>query len=444
MILKFKKCAVVIFLFIFLLGTSITQIAINSEAETDYSDDNDSRREIKKNEKTESTLEQLEEQQDVAPKIEELVLNSKAAVLMDGTSGRILYEKNGTEVLPMASTTKIMTCILALENGKEDDLVQVSKYAASMPDVQLNIREGEYYKLKDLLYSLMLESHNDTAVAVAEYIGGTVETFAGMMNEKAKQIGCENTFFITPNGLDASQVINDHQKSETKVHSTTAADLARIMRYCVMISPQKDAFCEITQTPAYSFCNQDDEGKNGGRSFSCVNHNAFLQMWKGAISGKTGFTGKAGYCYVGACDTKCGVLIGSLLASGWPPEKTRKWQDMKALLQYGESYFQSYTQQPETKEWNVMIENGSKSMCKVFGRVETGHTILKSKLDKIKKIVIINQNLKAPVACNEKIGEIRYELNGHLWFREPVYTIETIEKITIMDKLDNILQKWVL
>ena len=98
----------------------------------------------------------------------------------------------------MASTTKIMTCIIALENGNMEDVVTVSSYAAGMPDVQLNIRAGEQYYLKDLMYSLMLESHNDSAVAIAEHIGGTVEGFATMMNDKARALGCYDTNFITP------------------------------------------------------------------------------------------------------------------------------------------------------------------------------------------------------------------------------------------------------
>ncbi len=129
-------------------------------------------------------------------------LHAIGAALMDADSGRVLYEKKGNEPLPMASTTKIMTCIIALEKGNLEDVVTVSKYASTMPDVQLRINEGEQYILKDLLYSLMLESHNDVAVAIAEHIGGSVQGFAKMMNDKAKEIGCKNTHFVTPNGLD--------------------------------------------------------------------------------------------------------------------------------------------------------------------------------------------------------------------------------------------------
>ncbi len=182
----------------------------------------------------------------------QLQLYAQAAVLMDADSGRVLYGKNEDEALPMASTTKIMTCILALEYGNPDDIVEVSAYAASMPKVKLYMQEGEKYRLEDLLYSLMLESHNDSAVAVAEAVGGSVEEFAAMMNQKARDIGCYDTFFITPNGLDA--VINE----TGQMHSTTAEDLARIMAYCITDSPAKDQFLAITQTREYVFCDETD------------------------------------------------------------------------------------------------------------------------------------------------------------------------------------------
>ena len=124
----------------------------------------------------------------------------------------------------MASTTKIMTCILALENGELTDEVEISEEAASQPQVKLGVRSGQNFYLIDLLYSLMLESHNDAAVAIAEHVGGSVQGFADMMNEKAAVLDCDSTYFITPNGLDA--------EDENGIHHTTARDLARIMKYC--------------------------------------------------------------------------------------------------------------------------------------------------------------------------------------------------------------------
>lgn len=156
-------------------------------------------------------------------------LYAQAAVLMDADSGRVLYDKNGAQVLAMASTTKIMTCILALELADPQETVEISAYAASMPKVKLYVQKGERYLLEDLLYSLMLESHNDAAVAIAEHLGRkylpeqlgekspseytpeesrqAVEAFAAVMNRKAAELGCGDTWFITPNGLDATQVL---------------------------------------------------------------------------------------------------------------------------------------------------------------------------------------------------------------------------------------------
>ena len=127
---------------------------------------------------------------DMTPVAEEPAeLYALSAVLMDGESGRVLYEKDGERPLANASTTKVLTCIVALENSPGDDYVQVSQNAASQPEVKLGLQKGEQYYLEDLLYSLMLKSHNDTAVAIAEHCGGSVEGFARMLNRKAKQIG---------------------------------------------------------------------------------------------------------------------------------------------------------------------------------------------------------------------------------------------------------------
>ena len=153
-----------------------------------------------------------------AAEIKESELYARSACLMDADSGRILYGKEEANQLPMASTTKIMTCILALEHGHADELVTVSEHAARQPKVHLGASVGEQFLLHDLLYALMLNSDNDAAVMIAEHIGGSVESFADMMNKKAVEIGCENTYFITPNGLDA--------EDEKGVHSSTAAGVS--------------------------------------------------------------------------------------------------------------------------------------------------------------------------------------------------------------------------
>lgn len=364
-------------------------------------------------------------QGEVSKEEEELQLYAQAAVLLDADSGRVLYSKNGEEVLAMASTTKILTCILALERGNLQDEVTVSAYAASMPKVKLYLKEGEHYTLQDLLYSLMLESHNDSAVAIAEHIGGSVEGFAVMMNEKAQEIGCESSFFLTPNGLDAAL-------SDTgEFHSTTAADLARIMAYCVNKSEKREEFLQITQTQDYAFSNAE------GRSFSCHNHNALLTMMDGAISGKTGFTNKAGYCYVGAVKRDNRTFIVALLACGWPNHKNYKWADCKTLFDYGFATYQ-YRNVYEKQEFDkipviegIPMENDPFHEAYVEvcqgGNEEELQFLLKD-TDQVEIKRFLPQRLEAPIKMGTEIGSVVYTLNGEITKVYPVITIGEVAR----------------
>ena len=355
-------------------------------------------------------------------KTDPLNLNAHAAVLLDGDTGRILYGKNEKKVLPMASTTKIMTCILALENSGLDTEVEISDRAASMPEVKLHVRKGEKYRLEDLLYSLMLESHNDTAVAIAEAVGGSVENFADMMNGKAAELGCDDTYFLTPNGLDAED------KESGKIHSTTAADLARILRYCISLSPAKEEFLAITRAPSHAFSDL-----SGTRSFSCVNHNALLTSMEGAVSGKTGFTGKAGYCYVGAVKKDEKLFIAALLDCGWPPHRTYKWQDMRKLVTYGDKNFE-YKEIEKTglgEETAVLVENGVESRVKVeIGTEHADRNSLRVLLGNDEKVQVrtkIAKLLHAPVREGTPVGQRDYMVDGIVIDSDPVVTAGNVE-----------------
>ncbi len=359
---------------------------------------------------------------------------AQSAVLMDAETGRILYGKNEDAVRPMASTTKIMTCILALENSSLDDVVEVSEHAASMPDVQLNIRKGETYRLRDLLYSMMLESHNDSAMAIAEHVGGSQEGFAAMMNQKARDIGCVNTCFITPNGLDASVEETGEQ------HSTTAAELAMILRYCIFQSPKKEEFLEITRAPSHTFANLE-----GGRSFSCINHNALLTSMEGAVSGKTGFTNGAGYCYVGAVEKDGKTFIASLLACGWPPHKTYKWQDMRRLIAYGDSHYE-YCEILEKKVAlsPVTVQNGIREEVKVavdYPR-DASISVLMREDEQVRIRKKILKEMTAPVEEGVTAGQVDYYIGDDLAASFPVKTTERVGEWTIKFCLKTLFKRF--
>lgn len=406
---------------------------------------------------------------------EEFSLYAKSAVLMDADSGRVLYSKNGAERLPMASTTKIMTCIVALENGNPEDTVTVSAYAAGQPKVHLGMTKGRQYRLGDLMYSMMLESHNDSAVAIAEHIGAgqlslppeeersreesqkAVAAFAAMMNQKARDIGCFDTFFVTPNGLDATAL--DTQGREI-CHSTTARDLASIMKYCIRQSPQKEKFLEITRTSSYSFTDASGKG-----SYSCNNHNAFLTMMDGALSGKTGFTNAAGYCYVGALERDGKCFTVALLACGWPNHKSWKWSDTKQLMGHGLNHYTYHTfdEAEISGEWlkPVPVENGQTERIggTASARVrlepaqpgngpreenEGPEGLLLGPDETIEAVCEVKKALEAPVHSGQEIGRISYKIGQETYKTVLIVTQDEVKEVDYRWCFEKLLEKFFL
>ncbi len=348
-------------------------------------------------------------------------LYAKSACLMDADSGRILYASNPDDIRAMASTTKIMTCILALECGSPDTIVNVSSRAASMPDVQLNICSGEQYYLKDLLYSLMLESHNDTAVAIAESIGGSVEGFASLMNEKAASLNLKNTHFVTPNGLDADG------------HYTTASDLCRLTAYAI----KNERFLDIISTSSYSFSEL-----SGKRSCSVYNRDAFLTMYNGALGVKTGFTGDAGYCFAGAAKRNDITLVSSVLASGWPPNKSYKWSDTKALMNYGFDNYKMYdllsgtysSASENTYLTPVCVRNklnkayGDKKCIQIT--FEASKKMLLKNGDTAHLNIEVPSYITIPVQQNEKVGTATLYINNEPADSYTIVSSETVNDVS--------------
>ncbi len=347
-------------------------------------------------------------------------LYARYSCVMDGDNGRILLAKDASQKVPMASTTKIMTALLVLESGRTEETVKASSYAASMPKVHLGMRAGYEYKLKDLLYSLMLESHNDTAVAIAEHMSGSVPNFANEMNQKAKELGMTNTHFVTPNGLDAAE------------HYSTASDMCRLAAYAI----KNTAFCQLVATRSHSFSTID-----GTHSYTVSNKDAFLSYYDGALGIKTGFTGKAGYCFVGAAKRNNMTLTSCVLACGWPPNKSYKWADTKALMDYGFQHF-SKTELPiqNLASLKIPVEDGEKNTVSCL-QPETPEA-LTGRFDTITVLYDLPHKLCAPVRENIPIGSVSFYINDTLLKKEEIFPAESIEKSYFSDTIRNVLKLW--
>lgn len=360
-----------------------------------------------------------------APKESELY--SRSCVLMDGYSGRILYGKSPDNPMANASTTKILTCILALENGKLTDRVAASERAARQPKVRLGMTVGEEYVLEDLLYCLMLESFNDCAVAIAENISGSVEEFAALMNQKAVEIGCKDSYFITPNGLDDSD--------ENGFHHTTAEDLCLIMKYCAWESPKREEFLKITRTASYTFSDSQ------GVSHTAYNHNQLLTTMDGALSGKTGFTADAGYCYIMAYEKDGKRFCAAFLACGWPNNKNYKWKDAAKLIAYGTAQFTNRDLYVEPDLPKIQIEQScplnpslndwQKRVC-LQPQLQLAEvpqlTYMLAKEDIVNYEIRLKQTISPPLEDGDAVGCYEIQINGETIREYPVIAGKSAEK----------------
>lgn len=313
---------------------------------------------------------------------ETLPLSAKAFVLMDAVSGRILLEKNAQEKMPMASTTKIMTAVIALEKGDSNSRIKVSQKAASMGGSSFYLKSGETMTLENMLYGLLLPSGNDAAVAIAEYIGGTEEKFVQMMNKKALELGALNTHFTNPHGLDDPE------------HFTTAKDLAVIAKHAW----KYNKFREIVQT-------KTKEIKDGNFARQISSTNRLLWQFDGADGIKTGYTGNAGKCLVATANKKGFRLISVVLGS------TDHFQDSQRLLDYG---FENYYLKPIVRKneicTSVTVEKG---VIKSVGLIAEDNILLPIKEgEKVNYYLIAPKKISAPVFKGESIGQLQIYIDN--------------------------------
>ncbi len=347
----------------------------------------------------------------------EMSISAQSACLIEAESGKAIYSKNADKRMHMASTTKVMTAIVAIESGISlDTTFKTPKEAVGVEGSSVYLAENEKITFEALLYSLLLASANDAAVAIAIQVAGSVEAFVNLMNAKAQELGLSNTHFTNPHGLYDEE------------HYTTAHDLARLMAYAM----KNEIFATITASQRKVFAREGE----GVRVL--INHNKLLKTYDGVIGGKTGFTKKSGRCLVSVAERDGLRLIAVTLNA---PDD---WRDHATLYDFGFDNYEIRPIPPTTLSLPVI--SGKKDTINL---TSSELSIFISKNATIVTKVDMPRWIFAPVHEGEKIGNVVYYLNGTKIASSPIIATEAIEqvqpKFNFFDWLFNILKgltKW--
>ena len=342
-------------------------------------------------------------------------VSAEAAALIEAENGNIIYEKNSSARLPMASTTKIMTAIVALENCPADSVVTIPHDACGVEGSSVYLVSGEKLTMSELLYAMLLESANDAATAIAIEVAGSVDAFSDMMNEKAAELGLCNTHFTNPHGLYDEN------------HYTTAAELAKIAAYAL----KNDTFRKIVSTYKYKIPLKNGEGVR-----VLINHNKLLRMSDEVIGVKTGFTKKSGRCLVSAAE-RDGVTVVAVTLNA--PDD---WNDHLSMINEGLAAYKSYALLKENEcSYSVpavYTENGTITVTNrdsLTLTLPSGSTV--TSVTELPHIIL------TPVSENEEIGRVRYYCDGKEIASVPLVSCETTtapEKNGLIIKITNLFR----
>ena len=355
----------------------------------------------------------------VAKTTEEPKLNARVGLIFDRNSKTILYEKNGLKQVPMASTTKIMTAIVVLENSNLNDIVTISKKSAGTGGSRLGLKANDKITVHDLLYGLMLKSGNDAAVALAEHVGGGIEGFVDLMNKKASEMGLVNSHFVTPHGLDQDK------------HYTTAYELACMADYALNIPK----FKEIVNSKSYNIT-------INARSSLIGNTNELLGSLNGVYGVKTGFTNGAGRCLVTACKRDNLDIITVVL--GADTKKIRTLDSIK-LIEYAYKNYEVIDIEKNIKEqfenWKYLNEkriyiNKAKQKninLEIENLDYSKIAVKKTEIDNVKIEINSLYYLEAPVEEGKIIGNAKVQINEKTIANLNIKNNQTIEKKGIFD-----------
>ena len=357
----------------------------------------------------------------------DLGLTSKSALLMEEDTGTILYEQNSHEALPPASVTKVMTLLLIYEgerDGKFDwtDTVQVSEHAASMGGSQVFLEEGETQTAADMTKSIAIASANDAAVAMAEFLAGSEEAFVQKMNERAKELGMEDTNFVNACGLD------------TEGHVSSAYDIALMSRELMENFPE---IKEYTTTWQDSIVHKT---RRGEETFGLTNTNKLIQWYDGATGLKTGSTGNALYCLSGTAERDGMGLIAVVMAA---PDYKVRFREVMQLLDYG---FANYAIEKGREKGYAMgevpVEKGMTDTVEAVVAEEISVLVPKGKEAQWETKTELLPAVSAPVEAGTKVGELVYLRDGEEVGRVELTAGENVEKANVDTMLRRMLAEW--
>lgn len=341
-------------------------------------------------------------------------LSSEAVLLMEASTGKVVYEKNGYEKKYPASTTKIMTAILAIEHCNLNETATASEFAInSVPSgySTANIQIGETLSVKDLLYALMLQSANESAVILAEHVSGSQEAFANLMNEKAKELGCKNTHFINPNGI--------HNEN----HYTTAYDLALITQYAM----KNQTFRDIVKTTSFTLpatTSYPSESRTYANTNNLIIYDARNRpdnyYYKYATGVKTGYTSAAKNCLVASAEKNgieyISVVLGASITYESTGSVSHRYVDTISLFDYAFDNF-SFRKLKSANNLikTIKIENGKKdenSLDLLIASDVNSLVSLENKSNQIDPEITLKEGLSAPIAKGDIVGTISYKVEG--------------------------------
>ena len=368
--------------------------------------------------------------QDTAVNSTAVTLQSPSAILMEASTGTVLFEKNPDEIRSPASITKIMTLILifdALEKGriKLEDEVSTSAHAKSMGGSQVFLEEGEIQTVDTLIKCITVASGNDASVAMAEYVAGSETEFVNRMNEKAEQLGMNNTHFIDCCGLSSDQG-----------HHTTARDVAIMSRELITKYPQIYDYTKIWMEDITHVTRQ------GSKNFTLSSTNKLLKQYQWATGLKTGSTSTAKYCF-SATASKDGIdLIAVIMGA---PDFKIRFAEAQSLLEYGFSITKLYVDENQEPLENITVQGGKQEQAAVepkdtFRYLDTTG----ADFSKIEKKIVYQETVKAPVQQGTEVGSICYSLAGKDIGKIPIITAESVEKAHYIDYLKKIFMKYLL